>query len=189
MTASGAVRPRLVIREIGADDRCGLDVIAALHMELLGFGTMAALGPEFVREVCYRANMCAGVLWVFLAEIDGEPAGFLAVTPFSVTFHRSGLSGHLWLAGWQSLKALARNPKRIVALWKSLRELSTRRNELDRVEHDLGEIVCIAGRPQYLAPKFMRASGIRLSELVGRELIGQEDLMVLVGGSPKNGTK
>jgi SAM-dependent methyltransferase len=182
---------RLRIREIAATDRPGLEIVAGLHMELLGFGTMAGLGHEFVREICYRANMVEGALRVFLAEIDGEPAGFVAVTPFARTFHRRGLSGQLGLAAWQTLKAVLLKPGRLGALLRSLRELGSRRDETAEHGPEPGEVVCIAVRPAYLAPRFMRSSGIRLSEVLVRHCsqylrrAGTPRMRMLVGADNK----
>jgi cyclopropane fatty-acyl-phospholipid synthase-like methyltransferase len=191
MNDAAAGTARLRVREIAATDRPGLETIAGLHMELLGFGTMAGLGHEFVREICYRANMVEGALRVFLAEIDGEPAGFVAVTPFARTFHRRGLSDQLGLAAWQTLKAVLRKPARLRALLRSLRELGTRRDETAEKGPEPGEVVCIAVRPAYLAPRFMRSSGIRLSEVLVRhcsqylQRAGTTRMRMLVGADNK----
>jgi len=167
VAAAKVPAPAWGMREIAPDDRAGLDIIAELHMELLGYGPMAGLGGPFVREVCYRAHMDEGVLRVVLAEVDGTPAGFIATTPYSLSFHRSGLRKHAVLAGWETFKAVARDPRRVVQLMRALRVLGSRRTELQRDDSVAeGEVVCIAVRPQYLAPKFQRATGLRLSEFL-----------------------
>ena len=166
---SKAPTPVLGLREISADDREGLDAITTLHMELLDYGPMAGLGADFVREVCYRAHMHEGVLRVALAEVDGVPAGFVATTAYSLSFHRSGLRKHAVLAGWETLKAIAKDPRRLVKLVRALRVLGSRRGEQDRDDSVAeGEVVCIAVRPQYLNPKFQRTTGVRLSESLVR---------------------
>jgi SAM-dependent methyltransferase len=157
----------LRIREVKADDAAGLDLVASLHMELLGFGTMAGLGHEFVREACYRANMIGGALRVFVAEIDGEAAGFAAVTPLARSFHRHGLAGQKGRVAWHTAKALVAKPSRMAALLRSLGELGSRREE-QHEEREPGEVVCIAGRQKYLTARFTRARGIRLSEALVR---------------------
>jgi len=164
-----AVAPSVRLLEIAADDRAGLEAIAELHMELLDYGPMAGLGRNFVREVCYRAHMEEGVLRVALAEVDGVPAGFIATTPYSLSFHRSGLRKHAVLAGWETVKAIARDPRRLIKLLRALRVLGSRRDELKRDDSVAeGEVVCIAVRPQFLNPRFQRTTGIRLSEALVR---------------------
>ena len=77
MTASDA-GVKFTLREIDPGDRQGLEQIATLHMELLDYGPMAGLGKRFVREICYQAHMQDEMLRVVLAEVNGEPAGFVA---------------------------------------------------------------------------------------------------------------
>ena len=151
-------------REIAAGDQAGLEVIGSLHMELLGYGPMAGLGERFVREICYRAHMRDELLRVTLATVDGRPAGFVAYTPYSATFHRSGLSRHLLRAGFETALAVASRPSRLIRLLRALKVLGSRRAENQRVDDSMGEVVCIAVRPDYLKPAFARASGVRLSE-------------------------
>lgn len=185
MNDSGA-KPAWSLREIDPADDAGLQKIAELHMELLGYGPMAGLGGEFVREVCYRAHMHEGVLRVVLAEVDGAPAGFIAITPYSLSFHRSGLRRHALLAGWETVKAIARDPRRLIRLIRALRVLASRREELQREAGPLGEVVCIAVRPQFLNPRYQRSTGIRPSEQLVRHAAaylrraGIEDMRMLV---------
>lgn len=185
MNAAPAAR-RCELLEVLPTDAAGLDAIAELHMELLDYGPMAGLGGRFVREVCYRAHMEGGVLRVLLARIDGVPAGFVAVTPYSLSFHRSGLRQHAALAAWETLRALVSRPTRLLNLVRALRVLGSRRHELQRPEKVLGELVCIAVRPQFLSARFQRATGLRLSETLVRRCAaylrraGVDDMRMLV---------
>lgn len=184
--ASAAAGHRVELTEVLPNDAAGLDAIADLHMELLGYGPMAGLGGRFVREVCYRAHMHEGVLRVMLARVDGVAAGFVAVTPYSLSFHRSGLRQHALLAGWETLRAVASRPGRIAKLVRALRVLGSRRHEVERKEEALGEVVCIAVRPQFLTGRFQRESGLRLSQLLVQRSAdylrraGVEDMRMLV---------
>ena len=185
-TGNSATPVRLELAEILPSDTQGLDVVADLHMELLGFGPMAGLGQRFVREVCYRAHMDEGVLRVMLARVDGVPAGFVAVTPFSLSFHRSGLRQHAPLAAWETLRSIVSRPSRIPKLLRALRVLGSRRHEIEREEAELGEVVCIAVRSQFLTNRFQRETGLRLSQLLVQRSAdylrraGVEDMRMLV---------
>ncbi|HEU4530372.1 MAG TPA: methyltransferase [Steroidobacteraceae bacterium] len=187
----GTPRHRLELTEILATDDAGLEAIAQLHMELLDYGPMAGLGGRFVREVCYRAHMQEGVLRVMLARVDGEPAGFVAVTPYSLNFHRSGLKQHAMLAGWETLVSIASRPARLKALVRALKVLGSRRHEVERTEEVLGEVVCIAVRPQFLTGRFQRESGLRLSQLLVQRSAeylrkaGVDDMRMLVDADNK----
>lgn len=179
------------LSEVQPNDTAGLNAIAELHMELLDYGPMAGLGGRFVREVCYRAHMDEGVLRVMLASVDGIPAGFVAVTPYSLTFHRSGLRQHALLAAWETARALLARPSRLLKLIRALRVLGSRRHELQRAEGTLGEVVCIAVRPQFLNARFQRESGVRLSQLLVQRSAeyllraGVEDMRMLVDADNK----
>ena len=164
MSDASLARSKVSFREITADDQAGLEVISGLHMELLGYGPMAGLGERFVREICYRAHMQDELLRVTLATVDGRPAGFVAYTPYSASFHRSGLGRHLLRAGFETALAILSRPSRLIKLVRALKVLGSRREEHERVDDTIGEVVCIAVRPEYLKPTFARSSGVRPSE-------------------------
>jgi ribosomal protein S18 acetylase RimI-like enzyme len=161
------------IREIEPNALRDLEKIAAMHMELLDFGPMAGLGEEFVREICYAALMRERVLQTAIAEVDGEAAGFVAYTPVSLAFHRSGLRRHWLRAGWYVLRSLARDPRRLPKLVTALRVVFSRRAELAPLTEPLGEIVCVAVRSPFLAPRFVRQAGVHISEALIRYAAGQ----------------
>lgn len=151
-------------QEIGADDRAGLDMVAELHMALLGYGPMAGLGGRFVREICYRAHMKDELLRVVVATVDGRAAGFVAYTPYSASFHRSGLGRHFMRAGMETAGAILSRPARLLKLARALKVLRSRRTENERIDDSMGEVVCVAVRPEYLKASVAKASGVRLSE-------------------------
>lgn len=168
MTAMPQAVTSWTLREVAADDTRGLDRIADLHMELLGFGPMAGLGRRFVRDICYAAHMEDGLLRVALVEVEGEPAGFVAYTSRSIGFHRSGLKQHWFRAGVGVALSLLRDPRRVVKLVRALKVLMSRRGETVLGEDPLGEVVCVAARKQYLTSAFVKRSGLRLSQtLIG----------------------
>jgi hypothetical protein len=155
---------RSVLREITAEDVEDLDTVARLHLQLLDFGPMSALGLRFVRDVCYRMLLADGVLRLALCEVEGEPAGFVAYTSQSVQFHRVSLGRHWFAAGWAALRAIIEDPRRIHGLLRTLRVLRSRRAHQERECDPLGEVVCLAARPEYLSARFVRQTGVRVSE-------------------------
>jgi hypothetical protein len=156
--------PRSVLREITAEDVEGLDTVARLHLQLLDFGPMSALGLRFVRDVCYRMLLADGVLRLALCEVEGQPAGFVAYTSQSVQFHRVSLRRHWFAAARAALRAIVEDPSRIAGLIRTLRVLRSRRAHQERERDPLGEVVCLAARPEYLTPRFVRQTGVRVSE-------------------------
>jgi len=168
MTGNPPTTASWSLREIAPGDQHGLDAVADLHMELLDYGPMAALGRQFVRDICYAAHMREDLLKVALATVDGEAAGFIAYTPFSIGFHRGGLAKHWFQAGMVLAWSLLARPARVLKLMRALKVLWSRRGETVLGEDPLGEVVCVAVRKQYLAPAFIRKSGVRLSEFLIR---------------------
>jgi hypothetical protein len=167
MSLTAAAANPFELRELQGDSP-ELEHVADLHMELLDYGPMAGLGRRFVRDICYRAHMRDGLLRVVLAELDGQPAGFIAFTAASIGFHRSGLQRHWFQAGWVLFTSLLAEPRRVAKLGRALRVLWSRRKETVLGRDPMGEVVCVAVRKQYLAPAFVRQVGVRLSEFLIR---------------------
>jgi SAM-dependent methyltransferase/ribosomal protein S18 acetylase RimI-like enzyme len=156
--------PSLLIKEISPSDSAELEEAAALHMELLSFGPMAGLGRRFIRDVCYRMLMEEELLRTAIAYVDGQTAGLVAYTSRSADFHRRGLAAHPFRAAIAALVAVVFSPRRLLALLRGLRVLASRRGDSRRIDDETGEIVCIAVRPKYLVPRFVRLTGIGFSE-------------------------
>ena len=151
------------IREIAHDSE-DLKKVSAMHMQLLPWGPMAGLGETFVRKACYAMHMQAGMLRCAMYEVDGDPAGFVAYTDRSVGFHREGLRQHWLYAGMALAESLLRDPRRAAALVRALRVVASRRGEAEEHSDPLGEIVCLAAKPEYLTTDFVRSKGVRVSE-------------------------
>lgn len=153
------------LRAISPEDDAGLATVARLHMELLGFGPLAGLGEYAVREIGYRVNMADdGLLKVALYEVDGQPAGFVAYTHHSISFHRSSLRRHWRRVAVVLALAVLREPWRVPRLLRVARVIVSRRGEVRLGADPLGEVVAIAVRREYLAPAFVRRTGIRIPE-------------------------
>jgi len=152
------------IREISCRDRAEMETVARLHLELLGFGPMAALGHRFIRDACYANNMLDGQLKVAIYEIDGEPAGFIAYTDRSISFHRTSLRNHWFRTAVTLLLSLVEDPRRIAALARAIGVLGSRRSERELVGNDpMGEVVCVAVQPAYLKADYRMEDGSRPS--------------------------
>lgn len=152
------------LREVRAEDRTSLDAVADLHMELLGFGPMAGLGPRFIRDVCYATHMRDGTLSVTLCEVNETAAGFIAFTDRSIGFHRASLRKHWATAAFTLVVSLLQDPRRLASLYESLRVLLSRRGEARLGQDPMGEVVCVAVEPTFLKSAFVRRTGRRLSE-------------------------
>lgn len=180
------------VREIAPMDRETLEVVGRLHVDLLPFGPMSKLGEEFVREVCYRTPMADGLLKLAVFEREGSILGFVAYTDRSVTFHRLALSNHwLYSAGMVAL-ALLRDPRRLPKLVRVMRVVLSRRAEQETLRDPLGEVVCLAVRPEALSPEFVRRTGSKVSEALigyartelGRSGVGRMRMIVDADNRP-----
>ena len=152
------------IREISPGDHRDLAVIGRLHVELLPFGPMAKLGEGFVREVCYRVPMADGLLKLAVFEHEGVILGFVAYTDRSITFHRLALRAHWLYSVAMVISAIAKDPRRLPKLLRVGRVVLSRRAEQETLTDPLGEVVCLAVRPEGLTANFARQIGVRISE-------------------------
>jgi len=152
------------LREVEPRNQRDLETISQLHMELLNFGPMARLGEAFIRELCYAAPLRDGVLRVALYEVEGRPAGFVAYTPRSITFHRTLLRNHWTSAVRVLMVSMLRDPRRLLRLPRAVRVVFSRRAEQDQSKDPLAEIVSLCVRPEYLTPEFVRGTGLRIGD-------------------------
>ena len=150
------------------DDDQAMALIGAMHVELLHFGPFASLGETFVREVCYRKEAEEGVLQIAIANVDGEPAGFVAYTSLPFEFHNSIMQRQWLYAGWMAGMALLRKPRRLLGLPRILRTIGARVRDSRRPDETLGEIVCVAVRPEFLTADVSRRIGERVPETLLR---------------------
>jgi ribosomal protein S18 acetylase RimI-like enzyme len=130
----------------------------------MDFGPMAALGFRFVRNICYEMLLADGVLRLALYEVDDEPAGFVAYTARSVGFHRVALRKHWPRVVWGLITAIASDPRRALRLVRALRVVGSRRTHLAHERDPLGEVLCLAVRRRFLGSRFVRQTGVKVSE-------------------------
>lgn len=152
------------LREVSSNNKQDMATVARLHMELLDYGPMAGLGELFIRQVGYSIHLRDGLLKVALYEVAGRPAGFVAYTSRSITFHRSGLGKHWLYVMWILTISMLQDPRRLRRLLRAIRVIRSRRAEGNLGQDPLGEIVAIAVLPQYRKPEFTRRTGLRLAQ-------------------------
>lgn len=154
------------IRQITPSDAEALDIIAALHMELLPFGPMAQFGERFIREICYAAPMHDGVEHLALIEIEGQPAGFIAYTDRAQIFHSSVFRKHFIQVGWIVGVSLLQQPRRLLRLPRALRVVLSRDELPDTSKNTEAEVTAFGVRPEFLTPAFVRRTGLRVASLL-----------------------
>lgn len=170
----------VAIKAVPHNDESGISEIAAIHIELLHFGPFAALGERFVRDICYQKEAQEGVLTLAICEVDHEPAGFIAYTSLPFVFHQSIMRKHWLLASFAAARAILSRPSRILKLPRIMRTIRARVADEQRDEPDLGEIVCVAVRPEFLKSAVTRRIGMRIPEellrYAARDLFENKDI-------------
>lgn len=152
------------IRPVQPDDLAALQDVADLHVDLLHFGPMAALGPTFIREICYRKEMEEGVLYLGECRVVDDLAGFIAYTDQPFEFHKSIMKKHWLHAGWLTFLAILMKPSRLLAMGRVAKAIFARIGESHTDDPGMGEIVCIAVRPDYLKASVVKSLGTRIPE-------------------------
>jgi ribosomal protein S18 acetylase RimI-like enzyme len=165
--SENSVQSTFRIRQVTPTDAQGLDIIAALHMELLPFGPMTKFGQRLIRDICYAAPLRKGLVKLAIAEVDGQPAGFIGYSDNSELFYHSLIRGNLLQASWVMMFSLLQRPRRILGVPRALQVMLSRNNLLQEFEKLRQEVIVFAVRPEFLTPAFVRRTGLR----VGAQLI------------------
>lgn len=160
--ADAPVTPRL--RDIDPGDAHAVAAVTRLHLDLLGHGPMARLGELFLRRFCYTTLLRDGLMRAALFEVDGQPAGFVAYTSRSITFHRRALRRHAAYVGWLVALSILRDPRLVPRVGKAVWLMLSRRAEQELAPEPLGEVVAIGVRPEYRSPTFVHRTGVRIGE-------------------------
>lgn len=150
------------LREITASDAEGLDRVTELHMELLGFGPMAQFGGRVIRETIYAIALKHDVLKVVIAEVDGQPAGFIAYTTKRQVFHSELLRKNPLRVAWVMLLALLEQPRRLRHIPRAFKVVFSRSEVPEALAEIKSEVVCFGVRPAYLTPDFVRKTSLRV---------------------------
>ena len=138
--------------------------ITGLHLELLGHGPMARLGELFLQRFCYGVLLRDGLMRAALFEVDGRPAGFVAYTTRSITFHREAIRRHWAYVACLIALSVVHDPRLVARLLKAARLMFSRRAELELGRDPLGEVLAIGVLPEYRTPEFVHRTGLRIGE-------------------------
>ncbi len=152
------------LREIDVANRHDVIAITGLHLGLLGHGPMARLGELFLRRFCYGVLLRDGLMRAALFEVDGRPAGFVAYTSRSITFHREAIRRRWAYVACLIALSVVRDPRLVARLLKAARLMFSRRAELNLGRDPLGEVLAIGVLPEYRTPEFVHRTGLRIGE-------------------------
>lgn len=155
------------LRVIDPGDERGIAAITDLHLRLLSWGPMAGLGRLFLRKFCYTLLVRDGLMEAALFEVNGVPAGFVAYTTRSLTFHREAIRRHFAAAVLLLAGSVLSNPAVLARMVKGARLLFSRQAEQSAGDAPPAEVLAIGVLPEYRTAAFVRGTGLRVS----RELV------------------
>ena len=156
------------IRDIDPNNEKDVETITRLHMELLDWGPMAQMGKLFLKKFCYTVLLKDNLMKAALYEVDGKPAGFIAYTDKSITFHRFAIRNHLGYVIYLVILSIIRYPWVVLRLPKVIYLMLSRRGEKNLGEDPQAEVLAIGVLQEYRSPVFILKTGLRISE----QLIG-----------------
>ncbi|HEY7674366.1 MAG TPA: GNAT family N-acetyltransferase [Burkholderiales bacterium] len=139
--------------------------LARLHLALVGYGPVAGLGKGFLAHFCYSKLIVEGLMRAAIAEVAGEPAGFVAYTACAATFHQKAIRNYPLSAARALCLSVITDPRAILGVLKALRLMLSRQSDTDRLIADpCAEILTFGVLPEYRDREFVRATGLKISE-------------------------
>jgi ribosomal protein S18 acetylase RimI-like enzyme len=155
------------IRQVLAHNPRDTAWAARLHLQLFrDMGPMAQLGELFLRRFCYSLLVQDGLMRAALCEVDGQPAGLIAYTDKSITFHRAAWQRRWPYVAWLVGLSVLRDPRVLPRLVKAARLMSSRRGEVRLGEDPMAEVLAIGVLPEYRSPQFLRRTGLKIADLL-----------------------
>lgn len=152
------------IRDLDPNNKKDVETVASLHLQLLDWGPMARLGKLFLEKFCYTVLLKDGLMKAALYEVEGQPAGFIAYTDKSITFHRFAIRNHLGYVIYLLILSIIRYPWVVARLQKVIYLMLSRRAEKELRKDLQAEVLAIGVLQEYRSPVFIRKTGLRISE-------------------------
>lgn len=145
--------------------------LAQLHQTLLPTSPVALLGQEFMANFYYDILPREGLISGAVAYVDGQPAGFIVATPDSARFMKIALRRHWWRLIWVMGISVLRQPKRLGAIWEAGQIMGSR--QPSSPEELAGELLSFGVLPAYRHGKFIRESGLKISQDLFHRAVAQ----------------
>lgn len=155
------------LREVDPDNAEDVASASRLHLELFGnMGPMAQLGELFMRRFCYTVLLRDGLMRAALCEVDGRPAGLVAYTARSITFHRTAMRNHWGYVAFLVVLSILRQPRLLLSVPRAVRLMFARRGERSLGHDPTAEVVALGVLPEFRSPAFVRRMRLHVGELL-----------------------
>jgi hypothetical protein len=152
-----------IVREISPGNPADAGTVARLHRRLLSWGPISKLGVTLLERFFYSRLVREGLVKAAVYEVNGRPAGFVAYTAYSITFHRQAIKKHWAVFSYYVFLSVIRNPLILPRLFKAFKLARSRRSEISQAKDPLGEILAIGVLPEFSAAPFIHKTGLRIS--------------------------
>ena len=135
--------------------------LARLQADLLPTSPLSLLGPRFLERVYYALLPTADLIFGAVAYVDERPVGFIVATADAAGFMGAAIRRWWWRLGAVLATSIVLDPARLAAVWEAVRIM---RGFGPAPGGDPGgEMLTFGVLPEYLAPRFVRETGLRLS--------------------------
>jgi len=135
------------LRKFGAGAPPNVRDISELHAALLPASPITLLGRRFREQFYYKELPEMGLIFGAVAYVGSRAAGFVAATHDSNGFMAAALARMPLRVAWLVATALVADPRRILAVWETLRI----KRDRERSSEGLGkaEILSLGVLPEY----------------------------------------
>jgi ribosomal protein S18 acetylase RimI-like enzyme len=141
-----------------------VETISDMHLHLLSWGPLARLGKMFLVKVCYTILIKDNLMKAAIFYYDHKPAGFIAYTPYSISFHQTAIKKHWLYVVYILILSIIRDPRLVVHIAKAIHLMISRSSEKEIAKDPSAEILAIGVNEEYRSPHFIQKTGIRISQ-------------------------
>jgi ribosomal protein S18 acetylase RimI-like enzyme len=163
-----------------------VETIADMHLNLLSWGPLAQLGKLFLVKVCYTLLIKDNLMKAAIYYYDNNPAGFIAYTPYSISFHRTAMKKHWLYVSYILLISIIKNPRLVIHIAKAIHLMISRSSEKEIAEDPSAEILAIGVNEDFRSPHFIQKTGVRISQellkyaVIEFKKVGLKEMRVVV---------
>jgi GNAT superfamily N-acetyltransferase len=161
---SVSAESRLSIQPFGGAHPDRSKLLRELHETLLGHSPVVMLGPDFMERIYYTLLPEMDLVFGAVAWVDGEAAGFIAITEDSDNFMGEAIRHKWYLVAWVLMTSILRDPRRILGVWDTLKIMSGR--QAPRAALPVAELLSFGVLEKFRRAAFVRNSGLKVGRVL-----------------------